>query len=154
MGPFLCEGFGVFIVMQGRNPCLDPGSFLIGENLFNPCIFQNPFLIGVFLIRGKRGAQDIFLYTHTWRPSKATSDSSEIHISPSAYSLQLILFNLLSSTYYLQLTVPKMQPSGMGWSCKLYNKVVSHEWSWKPCYVYRLLFRHGLITKLPLLITY
>ena len=40
-------------------------SFLIGENLFNPCIFRNPFLVGVFLIRGKRGAQDISLYTCT-----------------------------------------------------------------------------------------
>ena len=153
-------------------------SFLIGENLFNPCIFRNPFLIGIFLIRGKRGVQDISLYTHAWRPSKATSDSLEIHISPSTYSLQLILFSLLSSAYclqltissllssayclqlilfslfssayYLQLTVPKMQPSGMGWSYRLYNKVVSHEWSWHPCYVHRLLFRHGLITKLPL----
>ena len=141
-------------------------SFLIGENLFNPCIFQNPFLIGVFLIRGKRGAQNISLYTHTWRPSKAPSDSLEIHISPSAYSLQLILFsllsptyglqltlfNLLSSAYCLQLTMPKMQPSSMGWSCRLYNKVVSYKWSWQPCYVRRLLFHHGLITKLPLLV--
>ena len=153
-------------------------SFLIGENLFNPCIFRNPFLVGVFLIRGKHEAQDISLYTHAWRPSKATSDSPKIHISPSTYSLQLILFSLLSSayylqliafsllsptyclqptifnllslTYYLQLTVPKMQPSGMGWSCRLYNKVVSYKWSWQPCYVHRLLFRHGLITKLPL----
>ena len=80
-------------------------SFLIGENLFNPCIFRNPFPVGVFLIRGKRGAQDIFLYTHAWRPSKAMSDSSEIHISPSVYSFQLTVFSLLSPTYYLQLTV-------------------------------------------------
>ena len=139
-------------------------SFLIGENLFNLCIFRNPFLVGVFLIRGKHGAQDISLYTHAWRPSKATLDSSKIHISPSTYSLQLILFSLLSSayylqlivfsllspSYYLQLTVPKMQPSGMGWSCRLYYKVVSYKWSWQPCYVHCLLFRHGLITKLPL----
>ena len=80
-------------------------SFLLGENLFNPCIFRNPFLIGVFLIRGKRGAQNISLYTHTWRPSKAPSNSLEIHIFPSAYSLPLILFSLLSSTYCLQLTI-------------------------------------------------
>ena len=157
-------------------------SFLIGENLFNLCIFRNPFLIGVFLIRGKRGAQNISLYPHAWRPSKATSGlsaspttssglsasptpssrssasptpssgSSEIHISPSAYSLQLTVFSLLSPAYclqltvssllspayYLHLTVPKMQPSSMGWSYRLYNKVVSHEWSWQPCYVRRL----------------
>ena len=73
----------------------------------------------------------------------------------SAYCLQLTIFSftffsLLSSAYSLQLTMPKMQSPGMGWSCRLYNKVVSHEWSWQPCYVRRLLFRHGLITKLPL----
>ena len=44
-----------------------------------------------------------------------------------AYYLQLTISNLLSSAYCLQLIVPKMQPSGMGWSCRLYNKVVSHE---------------------------
>ena len=97
-------------------------SFLIGENLFNPCIFRNPFLVGVFLIRGNSGAQDISLYMHAWGPSKAMSDwrwgpskamsnSSEIHISPSAYSLQLILFSLLSSAYYLQLTVSNLLSS-------------------------------------------
>ena len=57
------------------------------------------------MIRGKRGVQDISLYTYAWRPSKATSDSPEIHISPSAYSLQFTVFNLLSSAYYLQLIV-------------------------------------------------
>ena len=77
-------------------------SFLIGENLFNPCIFRNSFLIRVFLIRGKRGAQDISLYTHAWRPSKATSNSSEIHISLSAYPLQLTVFSLLCPRCSLQ----------------------------------------------------
>ena len=48
-------------------------------------------------------------------------------LSSSAYYLQLTVFSLLSPTYCLQLTVPKMQLSGMGWSCRLYNKVVSHE---------------------------
>ena len=76
------------------------------------------------------------------------------------YCLQLTVFSLLSSAllslayclqlYCLQLTVPKMQLSDMGWSCRLCNKVVFHKWSWQPCYVRRLLFRHGLITKLPL----
>ena len=45
----------------------------------------------------------------------------------SAYPLQLTIFSLLSPAYRLQLIVPKMQPSGMGWSYRLYNKVVSHE---------------------------
>ena len=72
---------------------------------------RNLFLIGVFLIRGKHWAQDISLYTHAWRPSKAASDSSKIHISPSAYCLQLILFSLSSSAYCLQLTISNLLSS-------------------------------------------
>ena len=95
--------WGFYSSVEPKSMPWSRSSFLIGENLFNLCIFRNPFLLGVFLIRGKHGAQDISLYTHVWRPSKATSDSSKIHISPSTYSLQLILFSLLSSAYYLQL---------------------------------------------------
>ena len=50
------------------------GSFLVGENLFNLRILQNPFLVGVFLIRLKRGMQDISLYTRACRPSKNILD--------------------------------------------------------------------------------
>ena len=235
--------WGFYSSVRPKSMPWSRSSFLIEENLFNPCIFWNPFLIGVFLIRGKRRAQDVSLYTHAWRPSKVTSGSSAspttssgLSASPtpssgssasptpssgvisfayylvkvvsftyslvgvisfayslvkvvrdsyipfslfslayylqltisnllssayclqltvfsllsSIYCLQLTVFNLLSSAYCLQLIVPKMQPSGMGWSCRLYNKVVSHEWHWQPCYVRCLLFRHGLITKLPL----
>ena len=191
--PSFVRVLGFYISVGPKSMPWSRSSFLIGENLFNPCIFWNPFLIGVFLIRGKRGAQDISLYTYVWRPSKVTSGSStspitssglsasptpslgssglpttssgslasptpssgssasptsssglsEIHISPLAYSLQLTVFSLLSSAYCAQDAVVR-------WSCRLYNKVVSHEWRWQPCYVCRLLFHHGLITKLPL----
>ena len=100
--------WGIYSSVGPKSMPWSRSSFLIGENLFNPCIFRNPFLVGVFLIRGKHGAQNISLYTHAWRPSKAMLDSSEIHISPSTYSLQLILFSLLSSTYCLQLTVSSL----------------------------------------------
>ena len=100
-------------------------SFLIGESLFNLCIFWNPFLVGVFLIRGKHGAQDISLYTHAWRPSKATSDSSKIHISPSTYSLQLILFSLLSSAYYFQLIVFRLLSPAYYLQLTIFNSLSS-----------------------------
>ena len=129
MRTFVCEGFGVFIVVQGRNPYLDPKVLSLQERTSLICVSSgNPFLIGVYLIRGKRGAQDISLYTHAWRPSKATSGSSASpttssgssalrtpssgsSASPtpssrsSTYSLQLTVFSSLSSAYYLQLTV-------------------------------------------------
>ena len=52
----------------------------------------------------------------------------QLHLLPRR-GHQLIHFSLLSPAYCLQLTMPKMQSSGMGWSCRLYNKVVSHEQS-------------------------
>ena len=45
--------------------------FLVGEILFKSRILRSSFLIGLFLIRVKRGAQDIFLYTYACRPSHA-----------------------------------------------------------------------------------
>ena len=60
------------------------GSFLVGKILINTCILQDPFLIGILLIRVNHGVQDISLYTHSWRASKATLDSSKASFSPSA----------------------------------------------------------------------
>ena len=122
MRTFICEGFEVFIVVQGRNPYLDPKVLSLQERTSLICVSsKNPFLIGVFLIRGKRGAQDISLYTHAWRPSKATSGSSASPTTSSgssalrtpssgssAYSLQLTVFSSLSSAYCLQLTVSSL----------------------------------------------
>ena len=45
--------------------------FLVGEILFKSRILWNSFLIGLFLIRVKRGVQDISLYTYVCRPSHA-----------------------------------------------------------------------------------
>ena len=45
--------------------------FLIGEILFKSRILRSSFLIGLFLIRVKREAQDISLYTYACRPSHA-----------------------------------------------------------------------------------
>ena len=61
----------------------------MGENLLNLHFLRNPFLIGVFLIRVKRGAQDVSLYTHVWRSSNATSDSSKVYVPPLASPRQL-----------------------------------------------------------------
>ena len=116
----ICEGLSGFYSSVGLTsvPWLRR-CFLVGEKLFILRILRNPFFVGVSLVRVKRGAQYISLYTHAWILNKAMSDSSNIHISPSASSfqlilfsllssassLQLILFSLLSSAYYLQLTV-------------------------------------------------
>ena len=99
----ICEGLSGFYSSVGLTsvPWLRR-CFLVGEKLFILRILRNLFLVGVSLVRVKHGAQYIFLYTHVWRPNKATSDSLKIHISPSAYSLQLILFSLLSLAYYVQ----------------------------------------------------
>ena len=43
--------------------------FLVGEILFKLRILRSSFLIGLFLIKVKRGAQDISLYTYACRPS-------------------------------------------------------------------------------------
>jgi len=40
-------------------------------------ILQDPFLIGILLIRVNSGVQDVSLYTHSWRESKATLDLSK-----------------------------------------------------------------------------
>ena len=53
------------------------GSFLVGKILINMRILQDPFLIGILLIRVNSEVQDVSLYTHSWRESKATLDSSK-----------------------------------------------------------------------------
>ena len=67
----VCEGIRAFYSSKGLTylPWCR-ALFLIG--ILYERIFQNPFLIGVFFINTKHGAQDISLYMQTWRPSKAT----------------------------------------------------------------------------------
>ena len=55
--------------------------FLVGKIFMNACILQDPFLVGIPLIRVNRGVQDVSLYTHVWSPSKAMSDPSEVYLS-------------------------------------------------------------------------
>ena len=53
--------------------------FLVEEILFKSCILQSSFLIGLFLIKVKREAQDISLYTYACRSSHAELASLAIH---------------------------------------------------------------------------
>ena len=71
--------------------------FLVEEILFNSHILWNPFLVGLPLIRVNHGEQDIFLYNHAWRSSKATSNSSKIGFFPSAFFCQLLIPSTYSS---------------------------------------------------------
>ena len=59
------------------------GLFLVGKIFINMRILRDPFLVGIPSIRVSRGAQDVSLYIHTWRPSKAMSNPSKVYLSPS-----------------------------------------------------------------------
>ena len=65
------------------------GSFLIGKIFINTRILQDPFLVRILLIRVNRGVQDVSLYIHSWRPSKAMLDLSQVSFSPSTSFHQL-----------------------------------------------------------------
>ena len=54
--------------------------FLVGERLFISRILRNPFLVGVFLIRAKCGAQDISLYTLCVRTTQETWLTCQLHL--------------------------------------------------------------------------
>ena len=71
MRPLVYEDLGGFYINVGLTlvPWLRR-CFLVGKKLFISRI-SNPFLVGVFLIRVKRGAQDISLYTYACRSSHA-----------------------------------------------------------------------------------
>ena len=53
----------------------------MGKISINARILQDPFLVGISLIRVSCGAQDVSLYIHVWGSSKAMSDSSKIYRS-------------------------------------------------------------------------
>ena len=63
MRTLICEDFGVFYSSIGLTlvPWLRR-YFLVGEILFNSRILQNPFFIGVFLIRVYCGVQGILIH--------------------------------------------------------------------------------------------
>ena len=72
-------------------------SFIVGDIFFNFAYLTWSFPYGILLIRVNRGAQDISIYTHAWRPSKAMSDSSKVRLSPSASFRQLLISSIYSS---------------------------------------------------------
>ena len=64
MRTLICESLGAFIVALFKK------MFLVGEKLFISRILRNLFLVGIFLIRVKCGAQDIPLYSYACEPCK------------------------------------------------------------------------------------
>ena len=66
-------------------------AFLCREDSINTHILQEPFLVRILLIRVNRGTQDVSLYTHAWKPSKALSDLSKFSLSPLASFRQLLI---------------------------------------------------------------
>ena len=85
MCTLVCEVFGgVFIVGRVDIRSLAWRVFPCREDLHYYAYLAGSFLVGIPLIRVSRGAQDVSLYIHAWRPSKAMSDSSKIYLSPLA----------------------------------------------------------------------
>ena len=70
MRPLVYEDLGGFYSNVGLTLVPWLRCFLVGKKLFISRI-SNPFLVGVFLIRVKGGAQDISLYTYACRSSHA-----------------------------------------------------------------------------------
>ena len=96
------------------------GLFLVGKIFINTCILWDPFLVGIPLIRVSREAQDVSLYIHTWRPSKAMSDPSKVYLSPLASFHQLFIPSMHSS----RLIQVLLHLSTLRWNRQLYGVVV------------------------------
>ena len=97
------------------------GSFFVGKIFINARILQDPFLVGIPSIRVIRGAQDVSLYIHAWRPSKAMSDSSKVYFSPSASFCQLLILYASWSSYS---SVVPVNLIVLSWNRRLYGVVV------------------------------
>ena len=69
----------------------------MGKKLFISHILRNPFLVGVFLIRVKCGAQDISLYTCACRSSHVEPISFIPSASPSINAFWSSLFHTLTT---------------------------------------------------------
>lgn len=95
------------------------GFFLVGKIFITMRILWDPFLIGIPLIRVSRGAQNVSLYIHAWRPSKAMSNSSKVYLSPPASFRQLLILSM----HYGRL-IQALHPSTSWWNCRLYGVVV------------------------------
>ena len=88
--------WGVFIVGRVDIRSLAWRVFPCREDLHYYAYLAGSFLVGIPLIRVSRGAQDVSLYIHAWRPSKAMSDSSKVYLSPSASFCQLLILSMHS----------------------------------------------------------
>ena len=76
------------------------GSFLVGKILINSRILWDPFLVEILSIRVNYRAQDISLYTHSWRPSKAMLVPSQVSFTPSISFYQLLIpYSILVVSY-------------------------------------------------------
>ena len=114
-----CEGFGVFMVGKVDIVPWHRGLFLVGKIFITTRILRDPFLVGIPSIRVSRGAQDVSLYIHTWRPSKAMSDSSKVYLFPSASFHQLLILSMHSSRL-----IQVSHPSASLWNRRLYGVIV------------------------------
>ena len=97
MCTLVCEVFRGFLQQVGLTfvPWHE-GFFLVEKIFITTHILRDPFLVGIPLIRVSREAQDVSLYIHAWRPSKAMSDSSRIYLSPLASFHQLLILSMHS----------------------------------------------------------
>ena len=65
MRTLICEGFwGFYSSVELTSVPWQTRSFLVGKILINARILQDPFLVGILLIRVNHRAQDVSLYTH------------------------------------------------------------------------------------------
>ena len=99
--------------------------FLVGEKLFISCILQNPFLVGVFLIRVKCGAQDISLYTYVCEPCKR--HVGPVSFIPSTYpSMKRHFGHPMHWWPSVAPVIPNMDRQPFGVSHKNLSKVISY----------------------------
>ena len=96
------------------------GLFLVGKIFINTHILQNPFLVGIPSIRVSRGVQDVPLYIHAWKPSKAMSNPSKVYLSLST-SFRHLLIPSMHSGRLIQVL---LHPSALRWNYRLYGVVV------------------------------
>ena len=88
MRTLVSEGIGAFIVVEGWHIFLDLEFFSLKESL--RAYFTEPFPSRSI---SKRGAQDIFLHTHEWRPSLGYDRTVSL-----MHSFQLNVVSFPSST--------------------------------------------------------
>ena len=102
------------------------------EILFNSRILQNPFLVGLPLIKVNPGAQDFSLYTHAWRPSKVMSDSLKVCLFPLASFCQLLIPSTYSSRFVQMFVNLKVQSLALRWNRRLCTRCLFMDAQMRP----------------------